>query len=101
MYKLTEYEKEYISKIRPKVEKLYPGCYLEYTDEGYTIMDSGDSDILAEYILPVGKTPIQAWELAALTAKTTQNFNRSHPERLSLEIDEDKLSRMSRRRNKS
>lgn len=98
MIKLSEADKLYISKLRARVVKHFPNCYLSHSDLGYTIMDANDDDILSEYFLPMGKTPVEAWELAVLTAKTTQNFNRSHPERLSLELDEDKTSRISNKR---
>lgn len=100
MYKISEEDKKIIAKIRTKVEKQYPGCCLSYSEEGYTIEDSEGTDILSEYFLPLGKTPIEAWQLAALTAKTTQNFNRTHPERLSLEMDEEKLNRIARKRTR-
>ena len=97
MYKYTTEELTTIRKLQQRVRKFYPEANLEKTDEGYTIIDADHEDILAEYMLPMGKTPVEAWQLAILTAKTTKNFNRTHPERLSIELEEEKTRRGTRR----
>ena len=85
---------------KEKVLSLYPRAFVEQMDDRYTICDNEGTDILCEYLLPYGKTPEQAWEYASLTIKTTNHFNRTHPERLSLELEEEKSSRITRRRSK-
>lgn len=86
---------------KSKVISWYPGSFVERVgDTQYTICDSDGNDLLSEYFLPFGNTPEEAWSYAGLTIKVTNNFNRTHPERLSLEIDEDKLSRIAKRKSK-
>jgi hypothetical protein len=101
MYKYTIEETKVINKLQQKVRKFYPEATLEKADEGYTVINADHEDILAEYMLPMGKTPMEAWQLAMLTAKTTKNFNRTHPERLSLELEEEKTNRLVRRNKRT
>lgn len=100
MITYTEDQKIQIKKAKERVEKQYPGAFLEAIDGFYTINDKEGNDILSEYMLPYASNPVDAWKLAMLTVKTTQNFNRTHPERVSLELEEEKQSRIKRRRNK-
>jgi len=105
MKQLTIQDKKTIEKYKKKVQKQYPGAYLVsmYTN-CYTIMqeqeDLSQKDVLAELCFTPQKDPIKAWELAQLTAKTTQNFNRTHPLRIEGMNMEDKIARVEARRLK-
>ena len=97
----TEEQKLQINKAKTSINKMFPGCFLEKHEAGYTICDKEGNDILEEYMLPYGKDAVEAWKFALLTVKTTQHFNRSHPERLSLELEEEKMVRVKRKKRKS
>ena len=84
------------------VETLLPA--IKYAEEGVVVsprvsfdwqMHSGKfSSIAKDYYLPDTHDVDKAWEYAALACKTTQNFNRSHPDRMDLSNVESKLSRI-------
>lgn len=105
MRQLTIQDKKTIEKYRKRVQKQYPGAYLTSMSSGYyTIMQEQDDlsqkDVLAELCFAPQKDPIKAWELAQLTAKTTQNFNRTHPLRIEGMDMEEKIARVEARRLK-
>ena len=105
MKQLTIQDKKLIEKYKKKVHKQYPGAYLASMSNGYyTIMQEQDDltqrDVLAELCFAPQKDLIKTWELAQLTAKTTQNFNRTHPLRIEGMNMEDKIARVEARRLK-
>jgi hypothetical protein len=105
MKQLTVQDKKTIEKYKKKVHKQYPGAYLITMSNGwYTIMQEQENltqkDVLAELCFTPQKDPIKAWELAQLTAKTTQNLNRTHPLRIEGMNMEDKIARVEARRLK-
>lgn len=55
-------------------------------------------DLFEEYLLPHVSSIEAAWKSALVCCKTTQNFNRTHPERMSLDHDdEERITRLSER----
>jgi hypothetical protein len=105
MKRLTIQDKQVIEKYKKKVHNQYPGAYLvSMGTEWYTIMqdqeDLSQKDVLAELCFTPQKDPIKAWELAQLTAKTTQNLNRTHPLRIEGMDMESKIARVEARRLK-
>jgi hypothetical protein len=105
MMKLTVQDKKTIEKCKKKVHSQYPGAYLAPLDNGYyTILQESDDsiiDVLGELLLMPGKTPIEAWQRAVVTSKTTQNLNRTHPLRIEGMNMADKIRRVEERRNRS
>ena len=103
--KLTVRDKKTIEKCKKKVHSQYPGAYLAPLDNGYyTILQESDDsviDVLGELLLMPGKTPIEAWQRAVVTSKTTQNLNRTHPLRIEGMNMADKIRRVEERRNRS
>lgn len=103
--KLTVQDKKTIEKCKKKVHSQYPGAYLAPLDNGYyTILQESDDsiiDVLGELLLMPGKTPIEAWQRAVVTSKTTQNLNRTHPLRIEGMNMADKIRRVEERRNRS
>ena len=60
----------------------------------------GELNLNEEFLMPATNDPSLAWEYAALSTRTKQQFDRTHPNRMNLSSDERKKSRYSRRRNK-
>jgi hypothetical protein len=85
------------ARLKKKVLKQYPNALVVYSDEGVRIM-SGDIFIAEEFYLPATNCEDKAWEYAALACKTKQQFNRTHPSRMSLSDIESKINRINRRR---
>ena len=85
------------ARIRTKVLKQYPNAQMVFGDSGIQIM-SGDLFIAEEFYLPSTNCEDTAWEYAALACKTKQQFNRTHPSRMSLSDIESKINRINRRR---
>ena len=50
--------------------------------------------------MPATSCEDQAWEFAAIACRTTQNFNRTHPDKMDLGDIEGKINRINRRKNK-
>mgnify|MGYP001498680088 CR=1 FL=1 len=84
-------------RIKKRVLRDYPNAYADHDGDGYKIM-SGDIFIAEDYFLPETHDLDKAWEYAALACKTKQQFNRTHPSRMSLSDIESKINRINRRR---
>lgn len=110
-----------IQKVIEKVRKHEPTAFPHYTGDGWVILkenpdwnleyDSEDDqfiNLFSEYLFTPQKTIDEAWNIALLCCKTTQNFNRTHPDRMELESEDDdrylevRISKIQsgRRRNK-
>jgi hypothetical protein len=85
------------ARLKKKVLKQYPNAKVIYCETGVQIM-SGDIFIAEEFYLPPTHSEDKAWEYAALACRTTQQFNRTHPSRMSLSDIESKINRINRRR---
>lgn len=102
MKNLTEIEVKQVEKFKKLVHKQYPGAFLRKVGSGYYTIaleqpDLTIKDILAEMLFMPVRDPIEAWKLASTIVKTTQNLNRTHPDRLEGMEMEDKISRMALR----
>ena len=86
-------------RIKKRVLRDYPNAYVDHDGDGYKIM-AGEKFIAEDYFLPETHDLDKAWEYAALACKTTQNFNRSHPERMDLSNVESKLNRINKRKKR-
>jgi len=87
-------------KEKAKVLKHYPNARLMIRDDGSYVIENDEVVLAEEYLLPDAFDEPTAWKYAALACKTTQNFNRTHPDRLDLSDIESKLSRIQiRKRN--
>ena len=56
--------------------------------------------MLGELFLSPVKDPVAAWEMAQMTARTTQNLNRTNPLRIEGMDMADKIARVEARRLK-
>lgn len=102
MKNLTEIEIKQIEKFKKLVHKQYPGAFLRKVGTGYYTIaleqpDLTIKDILAEMLFLPVRDPVEAWKLASTIVKTSQNLNRTHPDRLEGMEMEDKISRMALR----
>ncbi len=86
-------------RLKKRVLKDFPNAYVDHDGNGYKIM-VGNKYIAEEYYLPNTHDLDKAWEYAALACKTTQNFNRSHPDRMDLSDKEGKYHRISKRKRR-
>jgi hypothetical protein len=86
-------------RIKKRVLKDFPDAYVDHDNCGYKIM-TGNKFIAEEYFLPDTHDLDKAWEYAALACKTTQNFNRSHPDRMDLSEKEGKYHRINKRKRR-
>ena len=98
-------ELKLIDKYRKKVHSQYPKAFLSSVGGKYTIVQEKDDfdivDVLAELCICAQDTPLKAWEMAQVTAKTTQNFNRTHPLRLEGMDAAEKMARIEERKAKN
>lgn len=84
-------DKEFVLSQYPKA-KVFPD-----SDGGYVVYVN-DVSLADEYLMPIAETEDIAWKYAKMSLKTTQNFNRTHPDRLSLVDIERKLEAIQRRK---
>lgn len=93
-----------IDTVTRRVKKFYSTAKV-YNELGLYyigILDPDNDDILNlfdEYFIQPCSTEEEAWNKALICCKTTQNFNRTHPDKISA-IDEEKMSRLKTRANK-
>lgn len=85
-------------KDKNRVLKEYPTAKLHVLDNGTYVIIHNDVVLAEEYYMPDALTEDDAWKYAALTCKTTQQFNRTHPLRMDLSTLETKLTRIQRRK---
>lgn len=87
-------------KDRKKVLKYFPNAKVLVLDDGTYVIEANDIILAEEYFLPDAYDEDTAWKYAAVACKTTQNFNRTHPERMELSDLENKINRIqTRKRN--
>jgi hypothetical protein len=87
-----------VNKHQKRVLKQYPAAKLITLDDGTYAVINNEEILASEYFLPPASTVDSAWEYAAIACKTTQNFNRTHPDRMDLTTLESKLSRIQKRK---
>jgi hypothetical protein len=90
-----------MNKDKKRVLKDYPNAYIGIKDDGSYIVLDGDIILAEEFFLPPALTEDEAWSHAALSCKTTQHFNRTHPLRLDLKGLEAKMARIEKRKRRS
>ena len=90
-----------MNKDKKRVLKDYPNAIVGRKDDGSFIVIDGDYALAEEFFLPPALTEDEAWSHAALSCKTTQHFNRTHPMRLDLKGFEAKMARIEKRKRRS
>jgi hypothetical protein len=90
-----------MTREQKRVLKEYPNAKCTMDDNGHFIVIVDDVVLAEEYFLPPALDNLTAWANASIACKTTQNFNRTHPERMDLTNIEEKLLRMDKRKKRS
>ena len=86
-----------MTREQKRVLKDYPNAKLIVDDNGNYIVVNGDAFLAEDYYMPDACDPETAWKYAAVACRTTQNFNRTHPERLDMTDIENKIMRINKR----
>lgn len=87
-------------KAKNQVLKRFPNAKLSSDDNGYRVITVDDISLTKDYFLPDTMDDNQAWEYAAIAVKVTQNFNRTHPNRIDHTSLEAKIGRIENRKRK-
>ena len=89
-------------KEQKKVLKRHPNAKLIKNDTGNFIITVNDVILAEEYFLPDADTEEIAWYYAAMSCKTTQHFNRTHPLKIDINFggDEAKNDRIENRKRR-
>jgi hypothetical protein len=85
-------------KIMRKVLKKAPTAKMLFDSEKNLYIDVNGVNLSEEHLLPPTKDPQKAWEMADLSLKMTQNFNRTHPMRTEFYSSKDTKRRINKRR---
>ena len=89
-------------KIINRVKKKFPNAKMLFDSEKNLYIDVNGINLSEQHLLPPTKDPHRAWEMAELSLKMTQNFNRTHPLRTENYSSNDTKKRINKRRkNKS
>ena len=85
-------------KIIRRVLKKCPSAKLKFDQDKNLYVEVDGRNLSDEHLLPPTNDPHRAWELAEISLKMTQNFNRTHPLRTDFYSSSDKKNRIRKRR---
>jgi hypothetical protein len=88
-------------KVMKRVLKKVPNAKMLFDSEKNLYIDVNGVNLSEEHLLPPTKDPHKAWEMAELSLKMTQNFNRTHPLRAEFASSKETKKRINRRRNRN
>lgn len=86
-----------MNKYQKQVLRKLPKAYIDRDLDGAVFVMNGDEVIVEEYFFPETHDVDTAWQYAAQALKVTQNFNRTHPDRIDLSDFESKSNRITSR----
>jgi hypothetical protein len=86
-----------MTKEQKRVLKQYPNARLTVDDNGNYIVMSGDTYLAEDYFMPETQDEAMAWKYASIACRVTQNFNRTHPDRMDMADIENKVLRINKR----
>jgi hypothetical protein len=87
-------------KVMRRVLKKAPTAKMLFDSEKNLYIDVNGLNLSEEHLLPPTKDPHKAWEMADLSLKMTQNFNRTHPLRAEFNSSKETKKRINRRKRK-
>ncbi len=94
-------DKKKFLRLKKKVLYKYPNASTKVTPTGkFYVSDGIGSYVGEEFLIPPQDTVTAAWYWASETIKTSQNIERTHPDKMEFESDEKKFMRLSRRNRK-
>lgn len=85
-------------KIMKNVLKKAPTAKMLFDSEKNLYIDVNGMNLSEEHLLPPTKDPHRAWEMADLSLKMTQNFNRTHPLKTEFYTTKETKNRINRRK---
>lgn len=88
-------------KVMKRILKKFPNAKMLFDSEKNLYIDINGVNLSEEHLLPPTKDPHTAWEMADLSLKMTQNFNRTHPLRTEFASSKETKKRINRRRNRN
>jgi hypothetical protein len=88
-------------KIMRSVLKKAPSARLLFDSDKNLYVDVNGRNLSEEHLLPPTKDPHKAWEMADLSLKMTQNFNRTHPLKSDFYSSKETKKRIIRRKRKT
>ena len=84
-----------------KVRKRYPKAKIQMNNDGLFYISSGVGTVVGEEVFIPPQTKVfDAWYWASRSCQIEQNFNRTHPMKHDMAIDEKRFDRVSRRNRK-
>ena len=89
-----------MTKARRTVMNKYPSAKVSYDFDGNCTIVNDDINISEDFYMPLTSSEEEAWKQAAISIRTKQNFNRTHPNRMDLSTLESKMNRLDKRRKK-
>jgi hypothetical protein len=89
-----------MTKERRTVMNKYPSAKVSYDFDGNCTIVNDDINISEDFYMPLTSSEEEAWKQAAISIRTKQNFNRTHPNRMDLSTLESKMNRLDKRRKK-
>jgi hypothetical protein len=82
------------------MKKVLKKAKMLFDSEKNLYIDVNGVNLSEEHLLPPTKDPQKAWEMADLSLKMTQNFNRTHPLRADFYSSKETKKRINRRKRK-
>jgi len=76
----------------------YPKAKVCYDFNGNCTIVNDDINIAEDFYMPATSSEEEAWNLAAISIRTKQNFDRTHPDRMDLSTLESKMIKFDNRR---
>jgi hypothetical protein len=96
-----EMSKNKFTRLKKKVLDRYPSARIKVNNGGkFYVSDGTGNKLESEYMIPPQKTIKMAWYWLSQIIKTNQNIQRTHPNRMDLNVFERKFNRIANRNRK-
>jgi len=89
-----------MTKAQRTVMNKYPSAKVSYDFDGNCTIVNDGINISEDFFMPMTTSEDEAWTQAAISLRTKQNFDRTHPNRMDLSTLESKMNRLDKRRKK-
>jgi hypothetical protein len=85
-------------KVMKRVLKKVPTAKMLFDSQKNLYIDVNGVNLSEEHLLPPTKDPQKAWEMADISLKMTQNFNRTHPLKTEFYTTKETKNRINKRK---